>query len=500
MLTVVMKSLGEKLKELRESTGLSLRKLAQKLEDVTATHLSDIERGVRYPSKTLLIKLAALHGISTEELEAYDSRKVLKDINYQATIDPSLGLQIQGFINRQVQISAESSADSSTQNDADLKQKKEIFDIEIILRLISSGIVSSFQTWEKTGISPVLNNKQLQSGLDRLIAFCLLRKIRFPAHIPALLEWCEKSFSEWKLPELPEDVHPLDTLLINKQPSFFCLDFARKDRDIEATLSEERYMQRVFNECAAYPPAIYTALRELLIRKPVLTESELIQTYLTPPLNIIPDLVKDAYEEAPAFLSHKGIFRCCPKCGNLLLYTLSQEWICRDESCDVNRIRKGDITNDISATNSDRLYQLKYPIRRYVAAPGRTEIEIYESLKRLSETFASSKIHFQLTLWPNLDAYDLQITFPDGEVWAVDVKDWSSPYILAQRVKPFRTNPPWDKAFFVFPDRYKKLKRNYLEAFKNRCVYLNERVDAFYETEFLTLVEQHLRGLYEKHK
>lgn len=495
-----MKSLGEKLKELRESTGLSLRKLADKLEDITATHLSDIERGVRYPSKALLIKLATLHEISVEELESYDSRKVLKDINYQAANNPALGLQIQNFINKQTQTPAEEAAETSNKNDSDSKQKHDVFEIEIILRLISSGIVSSFQRWEKTGNSPVLHSRQIQSGLDRLIAFCLLRKFRFPSHIPELLEWCEKPFSEWKLPELPEDVHPTNSFLVNRQPSFFCIDFARQDRDVEAALSEERYMQRVFSECATYPPAIYTALRELLIRKPVLTESELIQKYLMPPLNAVADLVKEAYEEAPAFLSHKGIFRCCPKCGNLLLYTLDQEWICRDESCEISRVRQEDSVVEIPADNDTRIYQLKYPLRRYVAAPGRTEIEIYESLNRLSEQFASGKLHFQIDLWPDFDAYDIRITFPNDEVWAVDVKDWSSPYSLAQRVKPFRTIPPWDKAFFVFPDRYKKLRRNYLEAFKNRCIYLNERVDAYYETEFLTLVNQHLINLYEKYK
>lgn len=495
-----MKSLGDKLKELRESTGLSLRKLAQQLEDVTATHLSDIERGVRHPSKALLIKLASLHEISTEELESYDSRKVLKDINQQAATDPLLSLQIQGFINKQGRAAAENSVPPSNLNDPDLIEKNDAFEIEIILRLISTGIVNSFEIWERTGSSRVLYSKQIQSGLDRLAAFCLLKKIRFPSHIPALLEWCEKPFSEWNLPELPEDVHSSNSLLINRQPSFFCIDYAFKDRDTEATLSEERYMQKVFTECAPYPPEIYTALRTLLIRNPVLTDGELSQKYLTPPLSLVSDLIKDAYEEAPAFLSHKGIFRCCPKCGNLLLYTLNQEWICRDESCDLNRMRKGDPVIEISVDNDERIYQLKYPLRRYVAAPGRTEIEIYESLNRLAETFASGKLHFHTTLWPNLDAYDIQVTFPNGEVWAVDVKDWSSPYSLAQKVRPFKAIPPWDKAFFVFPDRYKKLRQNYLEAFRNRCVYLNERVDAYYQTEFLTLVEQHLMSLYEKYK
>jgi transcriptional regulator with XRE-family HTH domain len=500
MLTTIMKSLGNKLKELREAKGLSLRRLAGELKKVTATHLSDIEKGTRYPSKSLLIKLASLHNINIEELESYDSRKILKEINQQAASDPSIALQIQGFIHKQSEPIAEQFPETFVQNDLVTQKRNESFEIEMILRSIATGIVKSFQLWEKTGISNALDSKDLQKGLDRLIAFCFVRKLKHPAHIPALLDLCERPFKDWGLPDLPEEVHSSDRLLVNKQPSFFCIDFARNEHDFEAALSEERYMQKVFLECAAFSPAVYSSLRELLIRKPVVTEGELIQKYLTPPLNAVPDLVKEAYEVAPSFLSHGGIFKCCPECGNLLLYTLNKEWICRDESCEISRVRTSHKTVDIPIVNNDKLYQLKYPIRRYVTAPGRIEIALYESLKRLGEIFYHPKLHYQIELWPNFDAYDLRLTFPGGEVWAIDVKDWSSPYSLAQRVKPFRSSPVWDKAFFVFPERYKNVRRNYLEAFRNRCVYLNDRVEAFYETDFLMLAESHLKDLYEKYK
>jgi hypothetical protein len=97
-------------------------------------------------------------------------------------------------------------------------------------------------------------------------------------------------------------------------------------------------------------------------------------------------------------------------------------------------------------------------------------------------------------LWPNVDAYDLRLTFPDRQVWAVDVKDWASPYRLAEQVSPFRTNPPWDHAFFVFPDRHKRVKRNYVEAFKSRCLYVSDRVDALFESDFIAAARRKLRG------
>lgn len=390
--------------------------------------------------------------------------------------------------------------EQNNQNDSNSSSKNDLFKVEIILRLISSGIVKSFQDWEKTGVSNVLYNKQLQRGLDQLIAFCLTKRIEFPRHVPEILEWCELPFSRWQLPSLPDEVSPEDSFLINQQPSFFCLDYAQSDSTNESALSEERYMQKVFIECNGLAPNVYTALREMLVRKPVINESDLVQTYLMPPLNAIPELVKEAYEEAPLFLSHKGIFKCCPKCSNLLMFTLDKEWICRDESCDLKRLRNGAATIDFSTKDKEKVYQLKYPIRRYITAPGRVEIKIYESLKELGKTLNFPGMNYQIELWPNLDAYDIRVVFPDNKVWAVDVKDWTSPYRLAQKVGSFRLVPPWDKAFFVFPDRYKKLRYNYLEAFKHRCIYLDERVDATYESDFLSLVEQNLKDLYEKYK
>jgi hypothetical protein len=94
-----------------------------------------------------------------------------------------------------------------------------------------------------------------------------------------------------------------------------------------------------------------------------------------------------------------------------------------------------------------------------------------------------------------MDAYDLRLTFPGQEVWAIDVKDWASPYRLAETVKPFRTFPTWDRAFFVFPDRYKNKHRNYLEAFRSRCVYLNERIQAVFESDLVAAARQKLRGV-----
>ncbi len=481
------------MKELRDGRGLSLRALSKRLDGLaSAAHLSDIERGRRFPSKDLLSRLAQTFEVGFEELEAYDGRTDIRDLKRRADFDPSFGLKLQSFIENQGLISEQQYDPLLDQSNISQKSRRsEIASTEIIVRLIASGLINLFQAHERTGEPSQANySPKLQRGLDRLVALCLLKGKTPPQGVPDLLNLCERPFIEWPLPDLPEDIHPQETLLCNHLPSFFCEDYARSDRDIEAALSEERFMQQVFLECAGYPPRIYTSLRELLVMKPVLTGSEFLSYYMRPPLNTVADLVKEAYEEAPAFLSHKGVYRCCPECGNLLMYSLDKGWVCRDESCSTEHVREGQDVREIPSNGEDKVYRLKHALRRYVAAPGRVELRLREKLVKLN----SGGLRFTVELWPNVDAYDLRLTFPDREVWAVDVKDWASPYSLAERVKPFRTNPPWDHAFFVFPDRHKKARRNYLEAFRSRCIYLNERIEALFESDLVAVVREKLRG------
>jgi hypothetical protein len=256
-------------------------------------------------------------------------------------------------------------------------RRSEIASTEIIVRLIASGLINLFQAHERTGKPPQANySPKLQRGLDRLVALCLLNGKTPPQGVPDLLKLCERPFIEWPLPDLPKDIHPQETLLCNHLPSFFCEDYARNDRDIEAALSEERFMQQVFLECAGHPPRIYTSLRELLVMKPVLTGSEFLSYYMRPPLNIVADLVKEAYEEAPAFLSHKGVYHCCPECSNLLMYSLDKGWMCRDESCSTEHVREGQDVREIPGNGEDKVYRLKHALRRYVSAPGRVELRL----------------------------------------------------------------------------------------------------------------------------
>lgn len=62
-----MSTLGEKLRKLRENAGLSLRKAAMQA-DIDIAILSKLERGERKFSKELVLKLAELYNVNSDEL------------------------------------------------------------------------------------------------------------------------------------------------------------------------------------------------------------------------------------------------------------------------------------------------------------------------------------------------------------------------------------------------------------------------------------------------
>ena len=84
-----MNSIGEKIRELRESRALPLRIVAAYL-DIDQAILSKIERGHRRANREQIVKLAAFFSVDEEELlVAWLSEKVLYEV-----ADENVALQV----------------------------------------------------------------------------------------------------------------------------------------------------------------------------------------------------------------------------------------------------------------------------------------------------------------------------------------------------------------------------------------------------------------------
>ena len=86
--------------------------------------------------------------------------------------------------------------------------------------------------------------------------------------------------------------------------------------------------------------------------------------------------------------------------------------------------------------------------------------------------YLSKQLQLTVELWPGYDAYDLRIIFPDGIVWAVDIKDWRFPYLLAPRLTSLdrRGSLTWDRAIYAIPEQREREHPGYLDILHNATV------------------------------
>jgi transcriptional regulator with XRE-family HTH domain len=92
-----MKTLGQRIRELRETKDLSLRELAKKLE-VSAAFLSDVELGRRFPSDDVLAKMAKILAVPASELKAHDARPPVEDLKRISAADPTYGFALRRIV------------------------------------------------------------------------------------------------------------------------------------------------------------------------------------------------------------------------------------------------------------------------------------------------------------------------------------------------------------------------------------------------------------------
>src|SRR5712692_5511260 len=97
-----MKSLGERIRELRDQKDLSLRELCKKAGDISPAFLSDIELGRRHPSDEVLKHIARVLGTNFGELKEYDNRPAVEEIRRRAMNDPKMGFAFRRLLDENV--------------------------------------------------------------------------------------------------------------------------------------------------------------------------------------------------------------------------------------------------------------------------------------------------------------------------------------------------------------------------------------------------------------
>jgi len=352
---------------------------------------------------------------------------------------------------------------------------------ELTLHLIASGLYRLAEQVNDHKPPTLPYPTPLQRGLDRLVVSCLRQGATPPHSLPDLLDWCRRPLNEWHLALPPEAIAPTDALLDGDRVTGATESWACASPDVEAELSEQRFFISLYNACrTANAQETYVAFRRLLIRQPVLTEFELQRRALDPELTLVSDHLQSAYETAPRAFQIGDEYIGWGYFGKLLTPASKGSLQCEEEHCRL----KGRVKQGRRLPARQGVLWLKRGLRRFIAAPGRAELRLAERLQKLG---------LQVELWPAFDNYDLRLTFSNDEAWAVDVKDWANPFLLARQVKPFPATPPWTRAYFVFPNERQQQRADYVRAFRHHCPILNRQTRAKIERKFLADVRQKLR-------
>ena len=106
--------------------------------------------------------------------------------------------------------------------------------------------------------------------------------------------------------------------------------------------------------------------------------------------------------------------------------------------------------------------RVRLGLARYTTRPGGLEVSLFRALEELDG--------LTLDLWPYCDAYDIGVTFPNGEKWAIDCKDARDPAWLAGHLNQsqFSTLGSWDQAYYIFPAYRRRTRREYGRVFSSR--------------------------------
>ncbi|MFD7578555.1 hypothetical protein [Kitasatospora sp. NPDC059817] len=328
---------------------------------------------------------------------------------------------------------------------------------------------------------------EAQRALNRTVLTCLLQGAEPPVSLPELLTWCRyRPISDWPL-DLPADaVGRTDHLLDpdSGRPTELCHEWADRAADSAANQRDREIIRTALRLCRdCGEEDAYTEFRRLLVNRPVLTSVEFFDVTNDHVLDPVRELIRRIYLPVPASHLRAGAYAGCARCLTLLLPVQDGSWWCERDHC---RRQGSAPVGDLWPTEEvGELFQLERPLRQFVTGPGRAETDLEHALITLG---------LRVRMWPGFDAYDLHVTFPDGHVWAIDVKDWAHPAFLGRAARPVAPEPPYDEAFWVVPEYRVDDRPGYLDIYRRHRPASARGLPLLTDADLIARAAARLRG------
>jgi len=301
-----------------------------------------------------------------------------------------------------------------------------------MLTLLARGVVETHRTAVEYGIAPV-PDQRLPHPMRRAMALasrdCLENGVQdLGASLHELLAATTRSAAEIGIPCLAD-------------PAFTRRDVVLTDPDLaaptpecralaapwdETSAAEEREHERLRRSLEHLGPGrgdAYRIVREFVVRNPITTDEALNGMLLDAGLALIAGEIRPLYRRVPSRFLQDGVLVTCANCGSVLApHPDTAAW--PDGRCRIARCRRRrpdpapgrrlEATGDLLlATNAALAYWV---------GPGLDEIALHDALTAAGVNAA---------LYPREDAADVGV---DGLEVGIDVKAWSSPVALAERL------------------------------------------------------------------
>ncbi len=263
-----------------------------------------------------------------------------------------------------------------------------------------------------------------------------------PANLPELFNLAANPVSEWKPAHALKNLSPTVTWIEEGTVSDFAVQWQVDGGDVEHQV-QEKVLQDVLEYCRGHQlVAEYREFRQTIITQPILTYPEYRRLMLSSsPLKPLRDFISQVYVDLTDLQVAKDAYHFCPRCHYLQfqregIYRCQSIW-CRQLSVEAKLPPLAQMTID-EAQNCKAVTPGVY---RYGTLPGIWEIQLYHRLKQMG---------LGVTLWPEIDEYDLLVEFSPKLRWAIDLKDWS--YLNEERLFKVKPRTDCQATFVVFPD------------------------------------------------
>jgi hypothetical protein len=314
------------------------------------------------------------------------------------------------------------------------------------LRYLATGLAE----WEKREPQERSNiPKALRVGMSRMYLTSLLQgDEQAPSNLREFFEWAKKPVIEWKPATEIKHLSPEVTLTEDGLISDFALQWQVTGSDVEMQV-QEKVLQDVLEYCRTNQlEEQYRALRKLIIERPVLPYSEYRRLLSSTQLRPLRDFLLQVYVDL-ADLASDNIYHFCPRCKYIMCRRQDETYRCRNMTCEQLSAKDHLLPlPSVSKQKAETWKAVTPGVHRYGTLPGLWEIHLAQTL---------TKMGVRVTLWPEIDEFDLLVEFSKKVRWAIDVKDWS--YLDEERLKKVEYRLDTTETFVVFPSEREDVLR-----------------------------------------